>query len=400
MANRLNNYNPEFWARSALMWLRNRKGMASRVYRGFEAERNDYGLGDTINIRKPATFTAEDAPNSTYQDLKTGTAKIDLTIHKEVPITVTDKELAYSGKRLISEHIGPMADAIGDWFDQALLGLASQVPHTYDLDSTARGQMDKSIPAIRRLMVENKVPQGSTLQYMASPVTTEALLGTSAFAQMQGAGDRGISTQVTGNIGPKYGFDFFETQNVQTLEGDATLTTGSTPVISGTPQKNALTVGLNTSTSQSVTLHEGQVIEITDSTTGIAEKYTVTADAAPSGNNWPDVPISPRLRRDLGASSTWAFVSTVGLVGSVANYESDLAFHRNAFALAMVPLPQHSEADFPGARVYTATDPESGLAIRARMFYEARGAAVGVILDALGGYTTLDPDLAVRPCVH
>lgn len=398
MANRLNNYNPQFWAQSALMWLKSRRGMYPRVHRGFEAERNDYGFGDTINIRKPATFVAQDAPNSTLQDLKTGTAKIDLNIYKEVAFPVTDKELAYGGKRLVTEHIGPATDAIGDAFDSYLFALAAQVPHTYDLPSSVSSTMPETLAAMRKVMVDNKVPKGAEIHYMATSTTVQRAIGSSAFGQQQGAGDQGIETQRTGVIGPKYGFSFFETNNNPVLEGDAILSVSGTKTVSGTPLKNTSTLTLNTTAAQTETLHKGQVIAITDTTTGITEKYALTADAAPTGNNWVNVTVSPGLRRDLGASSTWAPVSTVGLVGSVPNYAADLVFHRNAFAAAMVPLPMH-ESDL-GVRMFTATDPETGLAIRARMFYQGREAQLVVVLDALGGVATLDPDLALRGCVH
>lgn len=396
MANRLNHYNPQFWAETALMWLRKRRGMYGRVYRVFEQERNNYELGDTVNIRKPATFEAQDAPNSTAQDLKTGTAKIDLGIYKEVKIGVTDQELAYSGQRLVTEHIGPMADAIADVYDQTLYGLAAEVPHTYDFANDTN--VGKKYAGMRRIMVENKVPYGAPIEYMASPLTMERNGGAQEFSQQQGAGDQGIATQTTGVVAQKYGFRFFESQNGPVLEGDALTSTPGSAVVNGTPLKNEDTIQLNTGGAQTETLHEGAVIAITDSTTGITERYAITADVAPTGNNWVAVTISPGLRRDLGASSTWAIVTTVGAVGSVANYTADLAFHRNAFAAVMVPLPMDVEE--MGCKAFTANDPQTGLSIRARMFYDGHAAKRFVVLDALGGVATLDPDLALRPCVH
>lgn len=146
-----------------------------------------------------------------------------------------------------------------------------------------------------------------------------------------------------------------------------------------------------------VQLHKGQVIAIRDTTTGLTEKYAITADTSASGNNWPNVPISPPLRRDLGASSTWALVTTVGLVGSVPTYIGDLAFHRNAFAAVMVELPRHTNQ---GADMYVASDPDTGLSLRARFFYDGHNADQYVVIDALGGIAVLDADLALRPCVH
>jgi P22 coat protein - gene protein 5 len=391
VANRQLNYSPQYWARQALMRLRNRRGMYPRVYRVFEEERKQYGLGDTINIRKPASFVAQNAPGSAAQDIKPGSAQVKIDIFREVKIGITDLETAFSGERYMTEHVGPMIDAIADDYESALYGLAAGVPHTYDFANAT--DVAKKFAAMRRIMVENKVPRGSEIHYMASPLTIERSIGAAEFSQAQGAGDRGIATQTTGEIGPKYGFNFFESTMNPVFEGDATLTTGATPTVAGTPLKNTSLISLNTGTAQSVELHKGQVIAITDSTTGITERYSITANTAASGNNWPNVPISPPLRRDLGASSVWAFVSTVGLVGSVPNYQSDLAFHRNAFAAVMVELPKHD-----GENMYTASDPDTGLTVRARVFYDGHAAQRYVVIDALGGVAVLDPDLALRPC--
>ncbi len=395
MANRLLNYNPEYWARTALMWLKNRKGMLPRVYRTFQDEQREFGMGEVIRIRKPATFVSQAAPNSTAQDIKPGTMEVNLDIYREVKISAADIEAVKTGERLITEHIGPMIDCLGDDFESRLLALSAHVPHTFDFANAT--DVGKKYASMRRIMVENKVPKGARIEYMASPLTIERSIGAPEFAQQQGAGDKGIDTQTTGEIGPKYGFVPFESTLSPVLSGDATLTTGSTPVVGGTPQKNTSTIALNTATAQSTTLNKGQVIAITDSTTGITERYTLTANAAASGNNWPTVLISPRLRRDLGASSTWAFVSTVGLVGTVPSYQADLAFHRNAFAAVTVPLPMYQTS---GIEMYTVNDPDTGLSLRARVFADGHLAQRYVVLDMFGGVAALDPDLALRVCAH
>lgn len=399
MPNFLNNYNPQFWANEALAWLKSRKGMASRVYRRFEGERNDFGFGDTVNFRRPTKFVTAPAPGSAYQDINTGTAQCQLNIHREVPIVVTDRELAYSGQRLIAEHIGPAADAIGEYIDQYLCGLFIGCPHTVDLPSSVASTMPATLASIREVMVRNLVPaDGKPRHYYATPTTVTRALGTSAFTTQQGAGDQGIAAQNTGAMGSKFGFDWFESTNHQSLQGDSiTAPAGAGPnVVAGTPGKNTAIVTLNTAAAQSATLRRGMVIAITDTTSGLTEKYAVTADTTPTGNNWVNVPISPGLRRPLGASSTWAIVTTVGT--GVASYAAEPIFHPNAAALVMVPLPIHGPD--MGARMWTANDPDSGISIRARMAYESRNAQVHVILDFLAGGVLLDPDLAVRGCVR
>ena len=74
MANVLGNYNPEFYAQEALIQLYKALGMAGRVHRGAEQERNGSGnsKGDTINLKRPTKFTAQThvaGAGSTGQDV-------------------------------------------------------------------------------------------------------------------------------------------------------------------------------------------------------------------------------------------------------------------------------------------------------------------------------------------
>ncbi len=68
-------------------------------------------------------------------------------------------------------------------------------------------------------------------------------------------------------------------------------------------------------------------------------------------------------------------------------------FHKNAFAIALAPLPEIG--DGAGARMATITDPRTGLSIRARVAYADATAQVHVTLDVLFGVKCLDPNLAV-----
>src|SRR5438874_1427443 len=96
--NDLGNYNPTFYAAEALLILYKALGMAGRVYRGYD--RNPGDLGDTIKLRRPGTFTAQDAPGSAT-DIKPDSLSITLNQWKEVRFSLTDQELAYTGQRII-----------------------------------------------------------------------------------------------------------------------------------------------------------------------------------------------------------------------------------------------------------------------------------------------------------
>lgn len=126
MANALGYWKPEFYANEALIYLKKNLGMANRVHRGFDAERRVFGKGDTINIKRPATFTAAAAPSAAV-DIQTESMQMVLNSWQEVKIKLSDKEYAYTGEQIINDHIGPAAYALADKIDQDLVALSYEV---------------------------------------------------------------------------------------------------------------------------------------------------------------------------------------------------------------------------------------------------------------------------------
>lgn len=75
MANTPSVYDPIFYASEALIQLEKTLGMAIRVHRGYDKAPQD--KGSIISIRKPSTFTAQDAPGTT-SDIEAGEEQIVL----------------------------------------------------------------------------------------------------------------------------------------------------------------------------------------------------------------------------------------------------------------------------------------------------------------------------------
>ena len=120
MANVLNAYKPAYWAQEALMYLRQRTGFASKIYRGYEGERSGFqNRGDTINFRRPQELTVQDIYSGapTAEDIDTPNLSLTLDKHQAVHFQVSDKDLAFAGERLISEHVAPAMDAMGKKVD-------------------------------------------------------------------------------------------------------------------------------------------------------------------------------------------------------------------------------------------------------------------------------------------
>lgn len=375
MPNQLSVYDPLFYATEALIALEAQLGMARAVFRGYD--KNPQERGSVINVPIPSTFTAQDAP-STAQDVKAGVTQITLNKWREVKFALTDKELTFTGEQIIADHIRPAAYALANDIDTNLAGLAKQVPWFVDVAATA-GVSD--LTAARKILFDNKTPLfDPTRLFMMVDSDMEAdLLNNSAFTQWQGSGPTGEAAQIAGFLGQRYGFNIFASQNAQT-HTKGTASTATLAVV-GATAAGATTITLD-AVSVTGTLAAGDTFVIA----GNAQRYVVTATNTASGNTFTSVAISPPLVADAADNA----VVTVSLDDHVAG----VAFHRDAFALAMAPLSRLGAQ--LGAQIETVTDPQTGLSIRSRLYYEGNSSAVHVALDVLYGMKVLNPNMAVR----
>lgn len=383
VSNTLGYYNPFFYANEALIQLEKALGMAGRVHRGYDEERRSFRRGEYINIRKPSTFEAKDAP-STSQDIQTETTQIQLNNWREVKIELTDKELAFTQDQIIDEHIRPAAYALADDVDQKLAALYKRCPWVYDLTGTLAAPKTSDITSPRRIMFNNNVPvrEVERMHYMVDGTLEENFLNLPAFTQYQGASADGVQTQMTATMGPKFGVNLFANQNVQSHTAGA-LTAGGTIQLNAAAAKGATTLVLKDSTgSLTGDLHEGDTLVIA----GNSQRYAVTADAT-AATNLVTVNITP------GLAVAYAEDDAV-TVDQTTTEAENLMFHRNAIALATAPLSELGGQ--LGARIATITDPVTRLSLRSRLFYDGDNSTVKVALDMLYGFTFLDPNLACR----
>lgn len=387
MANLLNNYNPQYWANQALMLLTTRKGYASRIFRGYEEERSTFGRGDVINFRKPMQFTAKDIYSSGLvtgdaEELDTPKSSLTLDKHQATFFKVTDKDLTFAGDRIVTDHIAPAVDALAQKMDMDIATeMAAKVPHVYDASGLASGNCAAKLAELRKVMVENLVPRdGKPLTYVSSPSTMAVLLSDPAFTQYQGADGTGVAAQVSGLLGRKFGFDWFETTNTVSHVGPSAAVDAAGALVGATPSSQ-LSISVDGMGSTEV-YGAGKIISIA------GDKYVLAADATMSGG-------AGTLVLKTGTRKAYANDAAVLILADAdGSFEQDIVFHPNAAALVVAPLPMHSSS--LGANVYTATDPATGLSVRARMNYDNLSGEVNVIFDVLYGIAMIDEQLAVR----
>jgi hypothetical protein len=392
MPNTLSAYDPIFYAQEALIALEKALGLAGRVFRGYDDAETSREAGSTIDIRVPGAFTAQSAPSSA-QNITASKVSVTLDQWKEVKFTLTDKELAYTNQRIIDEHIRPAAYALADNIDQALAALYKDVPWITDWASPAAVA---DVTAARQRLFDNKVTltDEALMHFMVSGTIEKELLDLAAFSQWQGAGQAGAETQMRGYLGKRYGLNFFANQNtpshtsatVADLAGAIDNVAGYAAGIK-TIHVDGLTI--------SAVLAVGDVVTIT----GHTQRYVITAVPTIDGAGEGDISIygSPNVQGGgLESAVVDDQVVTITLSGgSGATKTQTMAFHRNAFALAMAKLPDFMDGQ--GVKVFsTPVDPNSRLAVRARTWADPGNSAFYVALDVLYGVKTLDGNKAVR----
>ena len=384
--NTLGYYDPAFYANEALIQLRKSLGFANTVYMGFDAERRAFGRGDVINIKRPSSFTAQAAPSSA-QDMTTGSVQIALDQWQEVKFSLTDKEIAYTGDQIIRDHIAPAAYALADKIDQDGCALYKQVAAASLMGAPA--VVDNLLDA-RRILMTAGTPMidPSRLSVMVSPTIEQQLLNTTNLAQWQGAGPTGEATQVTGALGQRYGFGrIFANQNVQAHTGGTVSNLSLLIANGGGYPAGTTTINLDAGTVTG-TLVPGDLLAIGGRT------YAVTNTTTAASNTFTGVTITPALEA-LVADNAAVTATNTSVIAE------NLAYHRDAFGLAMARLPDFSNTGLfgtaaLGAQVASVQDPVTGLAVRSRIYYVGNVSEVHVALDVLYGWKVLNPRLATR----
>lgn len=382
MSNTLGYYDPLFYAQEALIQLEKALGLAGRVYRGYDKEPNQ--LGGTIAIKTPSVFAATNVNTSTggtTQNVTTESTSITLSNWKEVKFGLTDKELSFTGEQIISDHIRPAAYALADSIDQSLAELYLDVPWVKTLTSTVAVA---DILSVRNQQFDLNVPLADegNMHFMLDGKAEADLLGLAAFSQYQGSAAFGVETQLRGTLGRRYGYEFFANQNTptHTAGGDADVAGVAGAALAGAKTMDVTSIGA------SAALKKGDTFTIA----GHTQHYVLTANNTASGGTMSGITFEPGLEVATAGSEVLTFE-----VGSAAATKRHcLAFHRNAFALAMAPLSDMG--NMLGAKIATVTDPVSGLSLRSRLFYDGEKSTVKVALDALWGVKTLNRNMAVR----
>lgn len=215
MANTL--LTPSIIAKEALMVLRNNAVMANLVYRDYSDE--FAAVGDTITIRKPATFQANEFPNVsggiTVQDATEGSTTVTMDKLLDVSFKVTSKEMTLSIEDFSKQLLVPAMQAFADKVDKYLIGLEASA--TNRVTHTSGEIAPADMIAARKFLTANAAPL-TERSFVIGAEAEADLLGSQLFVSAEKVGDNGTALREA-SLGRKFGMDTFVDQNIGTTDG-------------------------------------------------------------------------------------------------------------------------------------------------------------------------------------
>lgn len=397
-------------AKEALVILENELGVLDTFYRAPEEEYsesvNGYKKGSTISIRRPADFTVRSGRTMSVQDAIEG--KVAFTVDQQIGVdfAFTSSDLTLSVSKLSERFIKP---AMSNIINTMVADCMSQFyPAVYNWVGTPG-------TAVSSFAAFNRAPE--RLNEMATPMDSRsAVLSPSDFSGMLGnltglyISSDAKSAYRDGRLGSVGGVETMMSQVVPTHTNGAA---AGTPIVRGASNtttydaaKNAWSSTLDTqgwTASSSITA--GTVFTIagvfmvnpkTKQSTGILQQFvvrTATTSNATTTNSTP-LTVSPPIITSgphQTVSAAPAASAAITVVGAASgSWRQNLVYHKNAFALAVVPL------ELPPGAYGAARQSYKGLSVRVIPVYDGTNDNQAWRLDILYGRSAIDPRLATR----
>lgn len=194
------------------MVLRNNAVMANLVHRDYSDEFVS-GVGDTITVRKPASFEAKEFSDSiTVQNATETGVEIKMDKHLDVSFAVTSKQLSMDIENFSAQLLVPAMQAFADKVDQYLLGLKSEITNVV----AATSSVQNDVVDARAYLTKAAAPLTDRRFVYGTDIETK-LLKSDLFISAEKVGDEGTALREA-SLGRKFGMDFYVDQNADIVE--------------------------------------------------------------------------------------------------------------------------------------------------------------------------------------
>ena len=399
-------------AKEALMHLDNNLVFAKQVYRGYENEFskkvNGYEVGETISIRRPTDFTVRTNATMATQDVTEGKVALTVDQRRGVDFEFTSQDLTLKIGELGERVIKPAMIQLANSVDTFLAGMYASVPNWVGTSTKKIGSYADFAKAPER-MDELAVPQ-DTRAAVLSPSDHWALLGSQTSLYIQDAAKGAYRKGSLGEIG---GVDTFMSQNVLThTAGTRTNGTIGASITAATVTylsvKDSMTqVVALSGLGNAKTVNKGDVFTIADvyavnpvtkARLPFLKQFVAMEDKTADGSGNTNLTIYPAMIWSGAFQNVAVTTGVTDLNTKVVTWFSaagaqdrqNLVFHKNAFALVMVPLVKP-----PGA-VDVSRQSYKGTSVRVIPVYDGTNDVSKWRLDILFGGAAIDPRLATR----
>jgi hypothetical protein len=400
MANGL--ITPQVIAKEALMQLENNMVMGNNVHREYKKE--FVKVGDTVNVRMPVDFTVTDGATRSNQDVVEKNSNVVVDKRKHVSWKFSTQDLTLTVEEYSQRYIKPAMIRLANQVDSDLCALYKKVYHTAGTAGTTPSTF-AALGSAAQKMDEVAIPRDSR-KLVLNPAAHWSLAD----------GLKGLFNQKRvedfvgeGYLGSLAGFDILDDQNIVShTKGTAT----GTPLVNGGSQSvtyASLTSGSSFWQSSLITdgwtnsvtgiLKAGDVFTIANvfavnpiskQSTGQLQEFTVISDANSDGSGNATITVSPPIISSGVFQTVSATPADNAAITVKASHAANLAFHKNAFALVMVPL------ELPDSAGFKARESYNGMSVRVVKDYDIDADEEIIRLDILYGTKAVDPRLAVR----
>ncbi len=356
-------------ARQALPRLIDNLVFPNLIYRDFSEDFHD--VGDTVQVRKPAMFTAEEfnAENGvTWQDMNEEAVDVTLDHIATVDARASAIESAACIDDLNRIFVEPAAAALAEKINRDGLKLYQDVFACTGIAGTTPSQLSDLSDA-RRMLNLNRAPVSGRVAVWDTEADAK-LTQLPAIVNAEKSGS--VEALREGSLGRVYGIDHYMSQGVCKHTCGLTAT--------GVKVNGAVTAGATTlkldASSMSGKLVKGDILEIG------GKQYVVTQDTAnAAANAINNVHVSPALPEIADNAD-------VNVIGS---HTANLVFHPMAFAYVTRPL---ANPDGQGVMSYVTS--YNGISLRVTKGYDQQYKRSTYSMDVLYGFKTVYPELAVR----
>lgn len=353
---------PQIIANEALMVLQSNLTMANLVHRDYSKE--FVKVGDTITVRKPATFVAKNFTGQTEaQDITEGSVTVKMDRFRDITVNVGAKELTLDIKDFSSQVIAPAMQAMAQQIDTDLLAVG--ISKANNKATVSETPVLSDIAGVGKALDQAKAPR--TDRRLILPPTTLYKYNTlDNFAKQCYKGDSAALKE--SEIGKVYTCETFMSQNCPENQNE-TAGTVKTYKVAGTKDATQFTV--SNGSTPSATIKKGDQLIVN------GYLYTVTEDVTLASG-------AGTVKVDQNIPETVAETDAF-----IVNKAHALGFHRNGIAL----VTRNLELPLGNKNAYIAS--ADGLGVRVVMDYDSDHKQDKVSFDIIYGIKELNENLLV-----